>query len=170
MANLKQYLGGNAFKPSEVPESDYELLPDGDYIAMVTASEIKATKAGNALVLSVEIIEGKGKGRKFQDYLNIDHPNEKAVEIAYQTLAALARAVGKDSVEDSAELHDKRILIKVGTQKGEGTYTDKDGNEKPRGDQNRIKTYKKYEGVQPSSGQESASGVSSGGAKKPWQK
>ncbi|MFO7900232.1 MAG: DUF669 domain-containing protein [Planctomycetota bacterium] len=60
MANL------NGFNAREVePEVGFEPIPAGKYLAIITGSEMKDTKAGTGryLELTFEVIEGKHKGR-----------------------------------------------------------------------------------------------------------
>ena len=60
MANL------NGFDANQVePSSNFEPIPAGKYLAAITESEMKATKAGtgNYLSLTFQILEGPLKGR-----------------------------------------------------------------------------------------------------------
>ena len=62
MANL------TGFDANQIePTSDFEPLPAGKYVAMITESELRPTKSGvgNYLQLTFEIIEGPCKGRLF---------------------------------------------------------------------------------------------------------
>ena len=76
---------GFKFKPEEVQDSQYEPVPVGDYVCMITESEMKETKAGTGkyIQMNVEIVEGEYQGRKLIERLNIQNPNQKAVEIAF---------------------------------------------------------------------------------------
>ena len=64
--------------------SQFDAIPAGDYEAMVTASELKATKDGTGqyLELTLEIQSGPSQGRRLWDRLNLQNRNPKAVEIA----------------------------------------------------------------------------------------
>lgn len=114
--------------------NSFELIPAGDYVAVITDSEWKETKSkdGQYLSLKLEIIEGVNKGRVLFDNLNLDNKNEKAVQIAQQTLASICLATNKINVNDSAELHNIPLIIKVGVQPAQGAYEES----------NRIKGYK----------------------------
>lgn len=119
MANL-------AFDATAVDtSSDYDLLPAGDYLAVITDSEEKTTKAGTGsyIELSLEIIDGPKKGRKLWDRLNLNNPNPKAVTIAQQTLARICLALDMDGVGDSSELHNKPLMIRVGIEDSPGYGT-----------------------------------------------
>ena len=72
MANL------NGFDANTVdPASDFEPLPAGKYLAVITASEMKPTKSGNGhyLELTFQVIDGPYKGRMLWSRLNLDNPN-----------------------------------------------------------------------------------------------
>jgi len=79
----------------------YELLPKGDYTAMVSDYEWKATKGGHMLVLKHEITEGEFAGRVLFDNLNLDNSSEQAVKIALGNLKGLCVAVGMESFFDA---------------------------------------------------------------------
>lgn len=104
----------NGFNAEDFKD-EYAPLPAGRYTAMIVKSETKATKAGNGSYLSLEIdiVDGQYKGRKLFENLNLDNPNEQAVNIAKVTLANICRAVGVLHPKDSSELHLKPISIMV---------------------------------------------------------
>jgi len=106
------------------PSSGFEVIPIGDYKAVVTASEMKDTKKGNGkyLQLTYDILEGKYKGRKLFDRLNLKNSNQKTVEIAQRDLSALCRAVGVMHPHDSGELHNKPFIISVIIQDPTAAY------------------------------------------------
>ena len=82
---------------ADIPEmNDFSPLPAGDYVVMVTESELKPTskKDGNMLVLKLEVQEGQYQGRTLFTRLNIDNPNPKTVEIAFKELGSICRAIG----------------------------------------------------------------------------
>ena len=57
---------GGEFDANDVdPRQAFELLPVGWYTAMITGSEMKATKAGDGeyLNLTIQIVEGEYEGR-----------------------------------------------------------------------------------------------------------
>ena len=114
MANLQ---GFNA--NDHDPIGDFDALPPGQYLAMATDSEMKPTKSGSGSYLQIvwEVIDGEYKGRKLWSRLNLDNPNRTAVEIAQRELSSICRAVEVMKPEDSAELHGKPLVLKVGTEK-----------------------------------------------------
>lgn len=103
---------------SVAPATAYEAIPSGDYLGMIVESDMKPTKAGTGsyLQLTLRIIDGEHNGRKLFDRLNLDNPNQTAVEIAQRTLSAICHSTGVMAPTDSAELHDKTMLIKVGVE------------------------------------------------------
>ena len=105
------------------PSQDFEPIPAGKYLAVVTESEMKPTKAGNGqyLQLTFEVLDGPYKGRKLWARLNLDNPNAQAVQIARAELSAVCRAVGVLAPKDSAELHDLPLVIHVKCRKREDT-------------------------------------------------
>ena len=127
------------FDANEVePVVDFEPIPEGEYVAIVTASEEKPTKSGNGtyLELTFQVIEGEYKERLLWSRLNLDNPNPLAVKMAKGHLSAICRAVGVMTPNDPVELHDLPLLITVKCKKrednGEMTnvikgYTKKDG-------------------------------------------
>lgn len=133
---------GQEFNVNDVAErEDFTPLPAGTYNAMVVASEMKATKdlKGEYLQLEIEVIDGANAGRKLFERLNLKNSNQQAVDIAYRTLAELTRAVGKVTIKDSEELHNKRLQVVVEVEQGK-PYT-KDGVTKEGKPQNVIKKY-----------------------------
>lgn len=118
MANL------NGFDANQVePSSDFDPLPAGKYLAVITDSEMKPTKsgAGQYLQLTFEILEGPHKGRMLWARLNLDNPNATAVTIARAELSAVCRAVGVLAPKDSVELHNLPLVIHVKCKKRDDT-------------------------------------------------
>lgn len=85
----------------------YDPVPAGEYVVVVTDSEVKETKTGTGkyLELTLEIQEGEFSGRRIWDRLNLWNQNEKTAEIALRQLAQLAKACGRGVIGDSSELH-----------------------------------------------------------------
>lgn len=137
MAKLDQ-----TFNANEVPErEEFTPIPPGTYTAMVVASELKDTaKGGQMIVLELDIQEGEHSGRKLFERLNIKNDNPKAVDIAFRTLGEIVKAVGKTTIKDTEELHNKRMHVEVRVEPPK-PYVDKDGNNQPGSAQNSIKRY-----------------------------
>jgi hypothetical protein len=130
----------NNFDANQVdPSVALDPLPAGKYIAVVSESELKPTKAGGGkyLQLTFQIIEGEHKGRLVWARLNLENKSEMTVKIARGELSAICRAVGVMQPRDSVELHNVPLEISVGLKKrddnGEFTnvikgYAKKGGN------------------------------------------
>lgn len=169
--NLTQILGGT-FDASEVELSEYEILPEGDYVLQVVDSEIKPTsKGGTQLIYTMQVVGTTHDGKQIKERLNIVNDNQKAVEIAFQTLAKISLACGVQKVNDSSDLHGKKFIAVIGIKKGEGTYI-KDGVEKKNGDQNVIKKFAPMIGgqVQSTTTQSTSSSAAPEAKKMPWAK
>ena len=118
----------NGFNANEVePTMPFEPLPAGRYVAVITDSEMKATKKGDGSYLQFEftVVEGDCQGRKVWDRLCINHPNDLTQKIAQGNLSAICRAVGVMQPRDSAELHNIPLQIAVKCKKREdnGEFT-----------------------------------------------
>ncbi len=102
---------------------DFDPLPDGRYLAQVSESSVVANSSGTGLLLKLtfDILDDAYKGRKVWAQLNIRHPNEKAQQIGRGQAAALCRACGKVGlVDDSSEIHEVPVVVKLKTEKSEG--------------------------------------------------
>ena len=118
MANL------HGFNASNVdPAVDFEPIPAGKYLAIITDSGMKPTKngSGSFLELCFQVIDGPYKNRLLWSRLNLDNPNKQAVEIARAQLSAICRAVGVMQPKDSLELHNLPLQITVKCKRREDT-------------------------------------------------
>ena len=114
----------NGFNANQVePTTEFEAIPAGKYLAMITESEMKPTKsgAGSYLQLTFQILEGPYKGRFLWSRLNLNNANGTAVQIARSELSAICRAVGVMTPNDSVELHNLPLLITVKCKKRDDT-------------------------------------------------
>ena len=134
------------------PQTSFEPVPIGDYVVIITESDLKPTKNGDGeyLQLVYEIMDGEYKGRKIWDRLNLINKNVTATEIAQRALSGICHAVGILHPKDSAELHNIPFSVKVGIRPAQGDYSES----------NVVRGY---------SGIKSSSSPSSSG-KKPWEK
>jgi hypothetical protein len=110
MANL------SGFDANQIdPSTPFDPIPAGKYLAVITASEQKANKAGTGsfLNLTFQVIEGEFKNRLLWTRLNLENPNPQAVQIARAELSAICRAVGVLAPNDSVELHDLPLMVHV---------------------------------------------------------
>lgn len=110
MSNLQ------GFDANEIePQGSFDPIPAGWYTVMIVASEMKTTKNGSGeyLQLRLDIIDGEYEGRVLFDRLNLRNQNQTAVEIAQRQLSAICRAVGVMQPQDSSDLHDRPLRVKV---------------------------------------------------------
>jgi hypothetical protein len=147
----------NGFNAANVePNEPRDPLPAGWYKCVITESEEKPTKAqtGSYLQMTLEVIEGDHQGRKVFERLNLNNPNQTAVEIAQRTLSGICRSVGVMTPRNSSDLHDKPLMVKVAVKPASGEY----------GASNEIKEYAEPE-------KKAAAAASAGGAATPpWKR
>ena len=139
----------------EAPKNDFTPLPKGEYMAMVTDSQMKVTKAGTGeyLALTMQIIEGKHADRKIWENLNLHNPNEVAEQIARANLKAISAACGFESLDDTDQLNNIPFILVLDIDRKDPT-------------RNRVMGYKRAgSGAAPSSfAQASAASA------KPWER
>ena len=164
MSNLSGY---NFNAESIEPNTSYEPIPAGWYTAIISSSEMKATRDGYGeyLSLTLQVIEGQYENRLVFARLNLKNANDKAVDIARKDLAAICRAVGVMSPQASEELHDIPLMIKVKVRPASGDYEAS----------NDIGGYKAVEGANLTPAPKAASKPqtpppAATTTKKPWQK
>jgi hypothetical protein len=114
----------------EPADNDFTPLPVGDYKMVVTESELKETKSNpnnKYLKFTFEVIDGKYKGRKVFENMNIvragnSDKDKTTMRIAQQNLSSLCRAVGKMSISDTCELQHIPILVTLKIRPASGDY------------------------------------------------
>jgi len=118
MADLQGFNANNVD-----PSKEFEPVPAGKYLAMISESEFKPTKsgAGGYLQLTFQILDGEFKGRFVWARLNLDNPSAKTVAFARAELSAICRAVGIMTPKDSVELHNLPLVITVKCKKRKDT-------------------------------------------------
>ena len=128
------------FDASQVnPSVPFDVLPSDKYLAEITNSEMKSTKAGDGSYLELEftVVDGDFRGRKVWDRLCLNHRTQKTVEIARANLSAICHATGVMQPRESSELHRIPFIITVKVRK------DKDSDEL----YNEVKGYAKRAGI-----------------------
>jgi hypothetical protein len=146
----------NGFNANEIePQASREPIPAGWYKAVITESIEKPTKAqtGSYLQMTLEVIEGEHAGRKAFERLNLNNPNQQAVEIAQRTLSSICRAIGVMTPRTSQDLHDKPFMVKIKVKPAANGYDA--GNE--------IAEYAE-------AGKKADAPASGGGATPPWKR
>lgn len=116
------------------PESEFEPIPAGTYIAKAVESEWKETSAGTGQYLQFrfDVIEGEYKGRCLFVRFNLKNPNPTAVKIASQEMSQFCHAANYLTPKDSSELHNIPVGLVV---------TCKDREDKPGTISNEIKKF-----------------------------
>lgn len=110
----------NNFNANDVePTTDFDPIPAGTYVAMITDSQMKPTKNGSGeyLELTFQVLEGDYKNRLLWARLCLNHSKDITAKIARGHLAAICRAVGVLTPRDSAELHNLPLVVKVTLKK-----------------------------------------------------
>ena len=158
-----------AFDASTVdPQNTYDPLPAGEYLCMVIDSDVKPTKNGNGhyAQMTLQVIDGEFNQRLLWDRINIQNQNQIAQEIGQKQLSALCHAVGVLQVQDTEQLHNIPVVVKLGV-KSDPQY----------GPQNEVKGYKAAtEGSKPVSAPQAAAPVQQAAASgaavatPPWQR
>ena len=138
MSDIQDVFEGHEFNCDDVePAGDYEVLPAGEYNAMIDSAEVVATKAGTGFYLKIQfsILEDGYNNRKIFANINLSNPNQTAVEIGMKQLSALGRATGVMKIKDSSELIGQQLRLKLKV-KDDATY----------GPQNEVKAYLPVDG------------------------
>jgi hypothetical protein len=101
-------------------EDVFDIVPAGEYVAVIEESSIVANKQGTGeiLKLTYQVIDGPFKGRKIFNNLNIKHSgSEKSAQteaIARKSLNSICVAVGlQGTITDTTQLHDKPLKVDV---------------------------------------------------------
>lgn len=114
-----------AFDATQHQPLDRTTIPAGEYPATISKTEVRKNRKGSGHHLQIEftISEGKFQGRKVWQNLNCWHPNEKATQIAWSELSAIAHAVQVLNFLDTSALHNIPLLIQIIiNQNGQNEY------------------------------------------------
>lgn len=101
---------------NEVPESEFSVLPEGDYVVVATASDKKLNKEGTSHYLEViyEVIDGDYKGRKIWERYNLWHAKPTVANISRRDIKKLAQCCGFTvQPSDSNELHNIPLIVRL---------------------------------------------------------
>ena len=81
----------------------------------ITDTDLKTTKAGTGRYISAkcEVIEGPFKGRVLYANFNIQNPSDKAQQIGQAQLKEALKALGKNNVTDTEEMHNIPFVASV---------------------------------------------------------
>ena len=105
------------------PQSAFEPIPAGKYLALISESEMKPTNTGTGqyLQFTFVILDNPYSGRHLWARLNLQNRNRTAEEIAQRELSAICRAVNVLRPQDSADLHNIPLAIIVGMERNKDT-------------------------------------------------
>lgn len=109
---------------SVAPATGFDPVPPGWYNVIVDESSINPTKepGGSYLKVRYSILDGQHAGRKIYGMITLQNANAQAVEIGLKQLSALAHSVGQLLVQDSQQLHNLPLKIKVKIRPAQGEY------------------------------------------------
>lgn len=122
MANILDF----SKRADEIPDQDFQPIPDGIYTAEVKKAELKDTKDGTGQYINLQfsVLGPTHAGRVVFAIVNIKNKNQQAEEIGLRQLKELRIACGIATLRDTDELVGRSMKIKVKTQKSE-EYGDK---------------------------------------------
>lgn len=101
-----------------------DAIPAGWYNAAMDQSEMKPTKDGSGAYLECRfnVLDGQYAGRKLFARLNLRNMNPVAQEIAYKQLSAICHAIGVLNIQESSQLHNQPMKLKVSQRPATAEY------------------------------------------------
>jgi hypothetical protein len=115
--DISGFFGGQGFDSDSVkPAEDFAVLDAGKYPVQILSADMTQTKKQNGHYLAVKfvVLDGPAKGRNLWDNMNLDNPNETAVDIARRSLSALCKAtIGGDRFVNTNQLLQKTCVASV---------------------------------------------------------
>lgn len=116
---------------------EFTPLPAGTYNVKITNIEEKPTQAGGLMIVfTMEVLDGKHKGRKLWNNFNVVNENPKAVDIARRGISTVCHLLGNLDfrTETYGTYYERPFAVKVGIK------TDDQGREN-----NRISAWLAYQ-------------------------
>ena len=96
------------------PTDEFEPLPPGEYLTMITEASVENTKSGGQMVkVTYTVMEGQFEGRKLWSQHNIVNSSPKAEEIGRKEISRIAHAIGQPRINDTEQLLQQVIRITV---------------------------------------------------------
>lgn len=116
--------------------SSFDPIPAGEYTLVITRAKKETDANGNKFLnMEYSVTKGKYKGRKIWERLYLEHPNEKAAEIAEQKLQQLMFATHITELPSkwkAAKLIGKPFIGRVAIEVDKtGKYGDKNRLNRP---------------------------------------
>lgn len=104
------------------PMQERGAIPEGQYLASIVESDKKPTQAGTGhyLELIFKVQSGEYRGRQVWARLNLNNPSQQVVEIAQHELSSICRAANVMQLQDSVQLHNIPMLIRVKVRQFDG--------------------------------------------------
>lgn len=126
MAALSQLFPGGFDANAVEPDAgrDFQPLPAGAYEVEISNSEIKDAASGNGCYLKLEltVLGPTGAGRKVWENITLKNTNAQAESIGQAQLSALCRAVGIAKLDDSDQLFQRVLRVRLKVKPAEGKY------------------------------------------------
>lgn len=126
MASLNAIFQGGFDATAVEPDAgrDFAPLPAGPYEAEISGAEVKDASTGTGCYLKLEltIIGPTNTGRKVWANITLRNANAKAEEIGQAQLSALCRAVGIAKLDDSDQLFQKLVRVRLKIKPAQGNY------------------------------------------------
>lgn len=114
------------FDARQVEPTSYAPVPPlADYHVVIVDSEPKQNNAGTGgyLEFTLQILDaGPYQNLKVPHRLNLFHPTQATVEMAYRSLSAICHCVGVFNLQDARQLHNIPFMAKIGPQKDNPQY------------------------------------------------
>lgn len=109
----------------QADSQSYDELPAGTYPAMLEKVITKSSQAGHKYVsVTLGVVDGDFKGRKYFENLNLFHPEKKTRDIAVSKLRLFEKAFGTilGSEEEFAKYIGTSLTFELETSKKGNTY------------------------------------------------
>ena len=99
----------------ETMNGEFKPVPPATYLATITQSEMKKTKAGNGdiIKLTFEIMDGEYKGRLFFNNINFNNPSSDCQNIGRKELNTIMKACELYELQDTSQLHGTAMMVDV---------------------------------------------------------
>lgn len=176
MVALTRAVSTADYDPESQIGGNFPEVPAGVYKCMVGEIEDRETKSrnGRMFLFKMPVAEGDFAGEDIAEFVNYDNPSSQAVDIAYQTIEAIAYACGLAEVADTDELVGKSLVVarynKVDKRTGEVRVNNKFFH--PDDLQKAIDAYgdpKPVEAVAPAGGGQTAAPASNTATAPSWR-
>jgi len=113
--SIFENFNGHDVSPETAYQGDFSPLPDGDYNVTILTVEERVSKTGNKYVnFSLQVNNGTFKNRYVNDILNLYHPDDTVVEIAFRALEQYSVACSFDKIPaDESRYFGKNLTVTI---------------------------------------------------------